>query len=488
MFRAVASLIVFVALVTTANADEVFDYNAEGLEVEKLIGHTSIGATRDTSHLLVLTVGKDEKFVLTTPNGGQTVGTWRRPSDNSICFKDSAEAELGYENCALMRPNGRGTDFRNIENLQDKPEGGIKFDYSEDEHRGELQIVYSFPRGHLASNFVKRPKVSDWGGKVIVGRTLKDRETWLARFDHSGTVDFAYGSGRRYQGSYNYSGNRMCISFPSQPTLGGCREPIMTNGKYLWTNPETGKAISEILFGMSISSGPLTNDNNLWAMINNQIPKKATKAEPSTSKTVLPTLTQETAKAPETNLGQSQRYAKTRAEVRNAIDDILSDYSFGTGTYSIKTTGGESLSFEADTRLSIRMLKPNGNYLEGLCGVAIESSFVPHERKITKNGYTYTLPEPSRNKFELTFGFRTAMTYMEAVGPPLNHLEPAKSGYVQDIHAYRLGWDNGVNLISSTGSYASDTSTSTFIQMPRSADKDEFWKKLLALRSVCSGF
>jgi len=348
--------------------------------------------------------------------------------------------------------------------------------------------VYSFPRGHLASNFVKRPKVSDWGGKVIVGRTLKDRETWFARFDNSRAVDFAYGSGRRYQGSYTYSGSRMCISFPSQPTLGGCREPIMTNGKYLWTNPETGKAISEILFGMSISSGPLSNDNNIWALINNQIPKNSAEPEPTQPKAALQTLNQETAKEPETNSEQSQRYAKTRSEVRNAIDDILSDYSYGTGTYSIEISGGGSLSFEADTRLRIRMLKPNGNYVEGLCGVAIESSFVPHERKITKNGYTYPLPEPSRNKFELTFGFETVMTYMKAVGPPLNRIETAKSGYVKDIHAYRLGWDNGVNLISTTGLYASDSDAQTYIQMPRFADKDKFWKKLLALQSVCSGF
>jgi len=488
MFRAFISFLTAFVFVNSASADDVFDYNAEGLKVKKLIGRTSIGATRDASHLLVLTLGADKKYVLTGIAGGQTLGTWRRSSNNSLCFKDSAEAELGKENCSLMRPNGRGTDVRDIENLRDKPEGGIAFDYSTDEHRGELQIVYSFPRGHLASNFVKRPKVSDWAGKVIVGRTLKDRETWLARFDYSGTVDFAYGSGRRYQGSYKYSGNRMCIDFPSQPTLGGCREPIMTNGKYLWTNPETGKAISEILFGMSISSGPLSNDNNIWALINNQIPKKPTEPKPSTPKKVLPTLNQKTAEKPVTNLGQSQRYAKTRASVRNAIDDILSDNSFGTGTYSIGISGGGSLSFEADTRLSIRMLKPNGNYLEGLCGVVIESSFVPHERKITKNGRTYTLPEPSRNKFEMTFGFRTAMTYMEAVGPPLNYFEAAKSGYVNDIHAYRLAWDNGVNLISATGLYASDTNAQTYIQMPRSADKDRFWKKLLALQSVCTGF
>lgn len=488
MFRAFASFLTAVVFASSANADDVFDYNAEGLKVEKLIGRTNIGATRDASHLFVLTLGADKKQILTSISGGQTLGTWRRSSNNSLCFKDSDEAESGKEYCALMRSNGRGTDVRNIENVRDNPEGGIKFDYSNDEHRGETQIVYSFPRGHLASSFVKRPKVSDWGGKVIVGRTLKDRETWLARFDYSGTVDFAYGSGRRYQGSYNYSGNKMCISFPSQTALGGCREPIMKNGKYLWTNPETGKAISEILFGMSISSGQLSNDNNIWAMIDNQIPKKATEPEPTTPKTVLPTLTQEAAEEPESNLGQSQRYAKTRADVRNAIDDILSDNSYGTGTYSLNISGGGSISFEADTRLSIRMLKPNGDYVEGLCGVAIESSFVPHERKLTKNGYTYTLPEPSRNKFEMTFGFRTAMTYMEAVGPPLNYIETAKSGYINDIHAYRLAWDNGVNLISATGLYASDSATQTYIQMPRSADKDKFWEKLLALQSVCAGF
>lgn len=239
-----------------AVADVDFDYNASGLTINRAKGRTIVGMTRDSSKTWSLFLDRSGKAYFKFSSGREATATWRKRSKNIICFKGLIKDDLSKDICKLATPRGRGTDWMTVEVFE--KDGKLRYRKAvKDEHRGTSQLVYSFAGREVVNQNSYVSDLTKWGGHIVVGRTLKDKEAWVANFRLDGSFVFVFGSGQRLFGSYTTTSKKICMKFPSKPSSNGCRAPKVKDGKIVWASAENGSYISEIVFMKKISiEGP----------------------------------------------------------------------------------------------------------------------------------------------------------------------------------------------------------------------------------------
>jgi len=231
-----------------AQADLTFDNNAKGLSLKRAIGRTLVGVTRDKSKTWSLYLTRDKNAYFHFSSGRKTKATWIQKSRNIICFKGLIKDKPYKEICKYAKPRGRGMDWQTVVDVR-KENGSLMYSLAtKKEHRGSSQIVYSLPGRKNINQNSYISNVALWPGHVIVGRTLKDREAWFAALNEDRTVDFVFGSGKRYQGRYTVSKKKICFSFAQKPVLNRCRIPTLRKGKIRWASSKDGHSISELVF------------------------------------------------------------------------------------------------------------------------------------------------------------------------------------------------------------------------------------------------
>ncbi|PCH92527.1 MAG: hypothetical protein COB84_10500 [Rhodobacteraceae bacterium] len=246
----------FTILSTQAYADADFDRNAKGMRIGSMVGRTIVGVTRDSSKTFSIYLSSAKKAHFSFSTGKTATATYKLHSGNIICFKGLDKKAPSSEICKLTDKRGRGMDWQTVK-LKFK---NGKSSYSlatKGERRGSSQIVYSFAGRQKINNKSYISDLTKWKGHVVVGRTLKDKEAWFANFDLDGNVDFVFGSGKRYAGRYTATKTTICITFPNQPQMDGCRKPAIKKGKIAWVSTKNDGYISEIVYLKEIQSqGP----------------------------------------------------------------------------------------------------------------------------------------------------------------------------------------------------------------------------------------
>lgn len=232
---------------TVAFADENFDRNAKGLSIGKVKGRTVVGVTRDTSKVWSLYISNDKTAKYHFSTGKRKTVKWRQPSRNTICIRGLNDAKPNDEVCKLAKPLGRGMDWVTVKIFE--RDGKVTYQLVDpDAHRGSSQIVYSFPgEAEVAKNSYLYD-LREWKGHTVVGRTIKDKEAWFVNFGLDGEMDFVFGSGKRFKGTYTLSKSEVCMKFYDKPAFNGCRKPAVKKNKIAWISTQTGGHTSEIVY------------------------------------------------------------------------------------------------------------------------------------------------------------------------------------------------------------------------------------------------
>lgn len=239
--------LVFASLISTpALAEKDFSYNQSGLTLSRSTGRTLVGITRDSSKTWSVYLDRNKKAKFHFSSGKRATATWRRPSRNTICFKGLVENDRNKEICKYAPSNGRGMDWKTVTIKEGS--SGVTYTPVVDEHRGSSQIVYSHAGDTRVNQSSYRRNLNDWRGKVIVGRTLKDKEAWFVKLDRNGIATFIYGSGKKRVGRYTLSGTTVCFTWPNNPDANGCRKPALRDGKMRWISTKDGGSISEVVY------------------------------------------------------------------------------------------------------------------------------------------------------------------------------------------------------------------------------------------------
>lgn len=232
---------------TPSLANPDFEHNAKGMKMTDMVGRTMVGVTRDSSRVFSIYLSRDGKVDFVGSNGNKSTGTWRRRDAVIVCIKGLVVEKPNDEVCKRAPELGRGLDWMTV----DLHTSGGKTTWSQttkSEHRGSSQMVYSFAGNVAVDRNSYVSDVTKWGGHLIVGRTLKDKEAWFASFSIDGKLDFVFASGRRFKGSYTLKTGEVCMTFPDNPSANGCRKPTLRDGKVLWASSTDGGAVSEIVF------------------------------------------------------------------------------------------------------------------------------------------------------------------------------------------------------------------------------------------------
>ncbi len=256
-----------------AQADADFDYNAKGLTLNRTHDRTLVGVTRDGSKTWSVYLSPTKKAYFKFSTGKTATATWSQDYKRIICFTGLIKDKPHQKICKRTPELGRGFDWMTI-NLKTQNGKTVYEKATKGERRGSSQIVYSFKgRQDISQNSY----VSDtrkWAGHLIVGRTLKDKEAWFAQFGMDGSVDFVFGSGKRYKGSYRLQDGKICLTFPTGKTANSCRKPTIKNGKILWKDTKSGHSSSEIVFMKKTETeGPrlvkkLSSDRHRMVLLN----------------------------------------------------------------------------------------------------------------------------------------------------------------------------------------------------------------------------
>jgi outer membrane protein assembly factor BamB len=232
---------------TAAIANPNFERNADGQNISKFKGRTIVGVTRDSSKVFSVYLDRDKKAKFHFSSGKRKTVTWRQVSRNIICFKGLVDGKSYEEVCKLAKPLGRGTDWMTVKVFEKS--SGITYDkVSKDERRGSSQIVYTFDGDVPVSQNSYISDLRKWKGHTIVGRTIKDKEAWFMQVGLDNKMEFVFGSGKRYKGTYTTTKSEICLKFFDKPAFDGCRKPTIKKGKLAWVSTASGGHTSEIVF------------------------------------------------------------------------------------------------------------------------------------------------------------------------------------------------------------------------------------------------
>jgi outer membrane protein assembly factor BamB len=234
-------------LATPTLADPNFEHNADGLKISKFKGRTIIGVTRGDSKVFSVYLDRNKQAKFHFSSGKRKTVTWRQVSRNIICFKGLVDARKNEEVCKYANPLGRGTDWMTVKVFEKS--SGITYDkVTKNERRGSSQIVYTFAGDQ---EIAKNSYISDlrkWKGHTVVGRTIKDKEAWFMQLGLDNKMEFVFGSGKRFKGSYTTTQSEICLKFFDKPAFDGCRKPTRKNGKMAWVSTASNGHTSEIVF------------------------------------------------------------------------------------------------------------------------------------------------------------------------------------------------------------------------------------------------
>jgi len=227
-------------------AESDFAFNTSGLELNRSKGRTLVGVTRDSSKTWSVYLARDKKAYFHFSSGRKQTATWRQRSRNIICFTGLVKDKPSQDICKYAPATGRGMDWKTVTIRQG--DSGIVYTPVVDEHRGSSQIVYSVKGKKSVNQNSYQRNIRNWRGQVIVGRTLKDREAWIAKLHSAGRVTFVYGSGKIRKGRYLLKRDEICFNWDNGSGPAECRLPRLKNGKMRWISKATGGSISEIVY------------------------------------------------------------------------------------------------------------------------------------------------------------------------------------------------------------------------------------------------
>lgn len=198
--------------------------------IDQLIGQTIVGATKKGS-VWTAHIRPDGIARFHYANGSTGTSSWRRPRWDIICFLD---IDRRQESCKTIRQAGQGLHWITL-----------------GEHTASSQILMTLPAGQLHTPLAYN-SIESLQGKVVIGRTLKDRDIWRFDFFPNWRYRFASGSNRVTHGNYFFSGNRVCIVFPDMLDP-ECREMRPRGDIIAWVDMD-GEYISEVIYvhGQSI--------------------------------------------------------------------------------------------------------------------------------------------------------------------------------------------------------------------------------------------
>ena len=224
-----------------------FEFSKAGLSMKAISGRTLVGMTRDTSKTWSVYLSKSGTASFNFSTGKSASSKWYSRGNNIVCFKGLIKDKPLKEICKLITQRGRGLDWMTVE-LYKSNGKTVYRKVDKSERRGSSQIVFSHAGRMTVSKYSYRSDLRQWRGRVVVGRTLKDKEAWSAHFKQDGRVDFVFGSGKKASGRFTATQRQICMTFASNPNLNGCRKPYTKNGKVVWASSKNGSYISEIVY------------------------------------------------------------------------------------------------------------------------------------------------------------------------------------------------------------------------------------------------
>ena len=252
LVRALPRMVTVAALCLTVAGparaqDADFEANAKGMDLRDMVGRTMVGVTKSGSKVFSVYLGRDGTFKIHNSTGTKATGRFDRKDKVILCITGLDAKNPRAEVCKRAPQLGRGLDWMTI--LLETQNGKTTWrKENPDEDQGSSQMVYSFAGEVAVDQASYVTDVTQWAGHLIVGRTLKDREAWFAWLAADGSLDFVFGSGRRYKGRYTLKAGEICLTFPERPETDGCRKPTVKGGKILWASSKDGGATSEIVF------------------------------------------------------------------------------------------------------------------------------------------------------------------------------------------------------------------------------------------------
>lgn len=219
-----------------------FDMSREGLRLDDMIGRTLVAATNGGSSPWSTYLSTDGRALFHFSSGKRAEATWRRAAEDVICFTGLIAEKPRKEICKRADALGRGLDWMTVVS-NDKGEFTPE---DPNASRGSSQIIFSYPGQVEPPQDVDLAEPSAWAGKIVLGRTLKDREPWLMRVQDAEKLTIVFASGRAVDGSYEIKEGKFCMDLPEYKPASGCRDIQLDNDKLLWPR-EGGKATSELL-------------------------------------------------------------------------------------------------------------------------------------------------------------------------------------------------------------------------------------------------
>ena len=233
--------------VTSVAADTDFERNADGIAANKFYKRTIVGVTRDSSKVFSIYFGSGNKAKFHFSSGKKKNVTWRKPSRNIVCFKGLVDNNAAKEVCKYANPLGRGTDWLTVKVFE--RDGKITYEkVTKNERRGSSQIVYAFDGDVPVSQNSYISDLRKWKGHTVVGRTIKDKEAWFMRLGLDNKMEFVFGSGKHFKGTYTLSKSEICLKFNEKPAFDGCRKPTQKGKRIAWVSTSSGGHTSEIVF------------------------------------------------------------------------------------------------------------------------------------------------------------------------------------------------------------------------------------------------
>ena len=250
--RTAAALCLIAApALAVAEPDKDYKYNADGLTLNKMIGRTTVGITRDSSKTWSLYLGRDKSAFFTFSSGKTASATWDKISRRIICFKGLNKDRPDDKVCKRAETLGRGTDWMTV-NLKTKDGKTVYEKATKGERIGSSQMVYSHAGRKSVDQASFVADLTKWPGYVVVGRSLRDGAPWSVYFDPDGTMLFTLGTGKQASGSYRIKSGEVCMTFPKSEggvtNLNGCYAPKVQDGKIRWHRPAKGNATSELVY------------------------------------------------------------------------------------------------------------------------------------------------------------------------------------------------------------------------------------------------
>lgn len=250
--RFFAFLIALVFLSSHAIADQSDDFNrlSQGLTIDRSIGYTLVGSTRDSSRPWSLYLSEDGQALFTFSSGNTAKASWEKTSRNVICFKGLIEDDPEKPICKYAPPRGRGMDWVTVE----KSEKSGKWEWVEEGARyGTTQFAFAFRGKTEINRETSLSNAGQWAGHVVLFRLPKTKQTYAIYFGNDKTWRKTDPKGLTSFGTYRIKDGDMCMTEASQNAKQICYRPKAAEGMVEWRRKGFSTARAEVLYRHPIS-------------------------------------------------------------------------------------------------------------------------------------------------------------------------------------------------------------------------------------------